>query len=303
MSDELDSKQLKEISESSSGPMDMFSASGFALLQRMAKAFSASTMVPEQYKAIILKKNAQGGEEWVENPNAMSNCIIALDMAQRMRSNPLMIMQNLYIVHGMPGWSAKYLIATVNTSGRFSALRYEWRGKAGNSDYGCRAWAIEKATGERLDGIWVDWAMVKAEGWDQKRGSKWKTMSDQMFIYRAATFWSRQYAPELSMGLQTAEEIQDTFEIDVTEKSERAPITMPKSKVTETVDTTTGEVTREPDTVLTVSESQINTIRKQIDIAQCDEKELCFNFGVEDIKQLPIEKLNDALNWIAKNRV
>lgn len=171
-----------------------FNLQSFELIQRVSKAFSQSDLVPTQY---------QGN---------LANCMIALDMAQRIGANPLMVMQNLYIVHGTPGWSSKFLIATINVCGRFSALRYEWKGEPGTDEYGCRSWAIEKATGERLDGIWVTWAMVKAEGWSAKKGSKWLTMPDQMFIYRAAAFWQRAYAPELGMGLQTAEELGDTFD-------------------------------------------------------------------------------------------
>lgn len=174
--------------------LGFFDLAGFELTQRVSKAFASSDLVPKQY---------QGN---------LSNCMIALDMAQRMNANPLMVMQNLYIVHGTPGWSAKFLIATINVCGRFTSLRYEWRGESGAANYGCRAWAVEKATGERLDGIWVDWKMVKAEGWDSKNGSKWKTMPDQMFIYRASSFWQRGYAPELGMGLQTAEELHDTLD-------------------------------------------------------------------------------------------
>lgn len=174
--------------------MSFFNLEGFELMQRIAKAFSSSDLVPQQY---------QGN---------LPNCMIALDMAQRIGANPLMVMQNLYIVHGTPGWSSKFLIATVNTCGRFSALRYEWKGEPGASDYGCRAWAVEKDTGERLDGIWVTWAMVKAEGWSAKKGSKWMTMPDQMFLYRAAAFWQRVYAPDLAMGLQTAEEVRDVYD-------------------------------------------------------------------------------------------
>jgi len=171
-----------------------FDLQAFELIQRVSKAFASSDLVPKQY---------QGN---------LANCMIAMDMAQRIGANPLMVMQNLYIVHGTPGWSSKFLIATINASGRYSSLRYEWKGKPGEADYGCRAWAIERETGERLDGIWVTWAMVRAEGWDSKNGSKWKTMPDQMFVYRCAAFWQRAYAPELGMGLQTVEDIQDTFE-------------------------------------------------------------------------------------------
>ena len=171
-----------------------FDLQSFELIQRVSKAFASSDLVPKQY---------QGN---------LANCMIAMDMAQRIGANPLMVMQNLYIVHGTPGWSSKFLIATINACGRYSSLRYEWKGTPGKPDYGCRAWAIERETGERLDGIWVTWEMVRAEGWEAKNGSKWKTMPDQMFVYRSAAFWQRAYAPELGMGLQTSEEITDTFD-------------------------------------------------------------------------------------------
>jgi hypothetical protein len=183
---------------------------GFDLIQRVAKAFASSTLVPAQYQ------------------NNVPNCMIALNLAQRLRADELMVMQNLYIVHGNPGWSSKFLIASVNTCGRFSALRYEWRGNENEEKFGCRAWTIERETGERLDGAWVDWAMVRAEGWDKKSGSKWKTMPQQMFIYRAAAFWQRAYAPEISMGLSTQEELQDIVDVSpdgsftVTQESHRA---------------------------------------------------------------------------------
>lgn len=166
----------------------------FELTVRIAKVLAASSLVPEAYRGNL------------------ANCTIALNMASRIGADPLLVMQNLYIVHGNPGWSSKFLIACVNTCGRFSALRYEWRGVPGADDFGCRAWAVEKDTKERLNGVWIDWKMVKAEGWHNKNGSKWKTMPDQMFVYRSAAFWARAYAPELSMGLQTAEELHDTFE-------------------------------------------------------------------------------------------
>lgn len=216
-----------------------FDLQSFELIQRVSKAFAQSDLVPKQY---------QGN---------LANCMIAMDMAQRIGANPLMVMQNLYVVHGTPGWSSKFLIATINVSGRYSSLRYEWRGKPGDADYGCRAWAIEKETGERLDGIWVDWKMVRAEGWDGKNGSKWKTMPDQMFVYRSAAFWQRAYAPELGMGLQTAEELQDTFDakrgadgsFSVDVDSLKAAGDEP-AKHSATVDTSTGEIIDAPATVV-----------------------------------------------------
>ena len=177
---------------------------GFELAQRAAKALSSSTLVPKEY---------QGN---------LPNCIVALNMAQRLNADPLMVMQNLVLVHGRPTWSAQFLIATANSCGRFSALRFEFKGKEGSDDWACRAWAIEKETQERLDGTWISIGMTKKEGWYQKNGSKWQTMPQQMLMYRAGAWWVRAYAPELSMGLTTAEEARDI--IDIT--PEQHPITV-----------------------------------------------------------------------------
>lgn len=171
-------------------------ASSFDLIQRVAKCFSMSSLVPKDYQ------------------NNLPNCVIALNMASRMGADPMMCMQNLVIVHGRPGWSAQFLIATFNKCGRFSAIRYEFTGQEGTDTWGCRAKATELATGEVLTGTTVTIAMAKKEGWYQKNGSKWQTMPEQMLMYRAASWFVRAYAPEIAMGLQTAEEMRDTYELE-----------------------------------------------------------------------------------------
>lgn len=172
--------------------------SGFESAQRMAKALITSTMVPKVF---------QGQQN-------IGNAIVALELAQRLNASPLMVMQNIHVIHGKPGWSAKFLIATFNKSGRFSAIRYRWKGERGNMDYGCQAYATEKATGNEIEGPWIDWNLVKAEKWDSKDGSKWKTMADKMFMYRSAAWMIDLYAPEISMGLPSTEEIQDIIDIN-----------------------------------------------------------------------------------------
>ena len=54
--------------------------------------------------------------------------------------------------------------------------------------------------------------MAKAEGWSTKNGSKWLTMPGQMLRYRAASFWSRAYASDLSLGFYTQDEVKDFAE-------------------------------------------------------------------------------------------
>lgn len=174
--------------------VSMTNLQGFELAQRAAKLLAASTLVPKEY---------QGN---------MPNCVIALNMSQRIGADPLMVMQNLVIVHGRPTWSSQFLIATVNTCGRFTALRFEFFGEQNTDTWGCRAWAIEKATGEKLVGADITIAIAKSEGWYGKNGSKWKTMPQQMLMYRAGSWWTRAFAPELSMGLHTAEEVGDVYD-------------------------------------------------------------------------------------------
>lgn len=168
----------------------------FKTAQRMANALSASTLVPEAYR------------------NNIPNVLIAMELANRIGASVFMVMQNLDIIHGRPGWRSQFLIATVNSSGRFSPLRFRWSGKRGSDDWGCQSYAIDKSTGEECIGATIDWRMVKAEGWSSKNGSKWNTMPEQMFMYRAAAFWTRVYAPELSLGMQTNDEVVDTSEVE-----------------------------------------------------------------------------------------
>lgn len=172
---------------------------GFELLQRGAKLLAASTIVPEHYRGNL------------------PDCVIALNMAQRIGADPLMVMQNLQIVKGKPGWSSQFLIAAFNQCGRFSSLRYMWTGERGKDTWGCRAWAVEKITNERLEGAEVTISISKAEQWFDRNGSKWKTMPEQMLIYRAASWFVRAYAPEIAMGLQTAEELTDVYDAEQTE--------------------------------------------------------------------------------------
>jgi len=161
---------------------------GFEHSMRVAKALSVSDLVPQQYKGNV------------------SNCLIAMDISKRIGASELMVMQNLYIVHGKPAWSSQFLIATLNACKKFSPLRYEEDEKNGGR---CRAYAVDLATGERLEGVWVTMEMAAAEKWLDKAGSKWKTMPQLMMRYRAAAFFTRQFAPEVSMGIMTHEEVID----------------------------------------------------------------------------------------------
>ena len=166
------------------------SAASFEAAQRMALALCSSNIVPEQYRG---KDN-------------IGNAIVALEMAQRIGASPLAVMQNLNIIHGRPSWSSTFIIAALNSCGRFSPLRFDVTGDG--DDKSCVAWATDRA-GERLEGPPASIAMAKAEGWFAKNGSKWKTMPELMLRYRAAAFFGRLYAPDVLNGMHATEEVED----------------------------------------------------------------------------------------------
>lgn len=183
----------------------VFSLDGFEIAQRMAKSLASSTLVPKIYQ----------GQE------GLANCLIALELAGRMKISPMVVMQNMVPIHGRPSWSSQFLIGTVNACGRFSPLRYIFDNE--DEPTSCYCEAKDLASGEILRGEKITIAMAKAQGWWSRKGtngaetSKWPTMTGQMLRFRAASWWQRVHCPELSLGLPTQEEAIDVEAVTVSE--------------------------------------------------------------------------------------
>ena len=116
----------------------------FETAQRMAQVLVKSSLVPTAYRDNI--------------PNAM----IALEMANRIGISPFMVMQNLDVIQGKPSWNSTFIIAILNSCGRFEPLRFEFSGDG--DEYGCRA-ITKDLKGNKLEGTKITWKMVKSEGW------------------------------------------------------------------------------------------------------------------------------------------
>ena len=236
----------------------VFQVTNFNEAINAASFLSGSSLVPTDYRRWVPVKNqygkavtnADGTPQLMENPNATSNCLIALNMANRMGYDPLMIMQNLYIIEGRPAWSSQFIIAAINACGKFDPLQFEiinegekeieyvnsyWEnGKKLSAkatvkleNLTCIAWTTDKK-GNRLQSDKISMEMAVKEGWYQKNGSKWQTMAGQMLRYRAAAFFGRIYAPEILMGIYAADEIRDF--VDVTPEPAPQPAAQPKQQ-------------------------------------------------------------------------
>jgi len=158
----------------------------FESSQRMAKALATSDLVPKQFSGNL------------------GNTLLALEMSNRLNMPVFSVMQNLYVIHGKPSFSASFMIALVNSSNRFDTpLLFEYNEERTS----CYAYAMQGEN--KIKGSTVTMQMAQQEGWLSKNGSKWKTMPELMLMYRAGTFFARAYVPDLLMGMKSQEEVLD----------------------------------------------------------------------------------------------
>lgn len=156
---------------------------------------NAKAIAAELSKSDIIPKEFQ---------NKPANCLIAVELANRLKASPFQVMQNMDVIYGRPSLRSSFVIGCINNSGKIlGSLKFD-----GDAEK-CRAWAIEKETGEKLLGPFVTMEMAANEGWLNKNGSKWKTMPGLMMRYRAAAFFGRLYCPEILNGMLTDDEATD----------------------------------------------------------------------------------------------
>jgi hypothetical protein len=262
----------------------LFDVTRFEHAQRVAKMLTSSTMVPEQFR---------GSEN-------MGNCIIALNLADRLGLDPFMLMQKMYIIHGKPGIEAQLAIALINKSGKFSPLQFCLIGEGLERE--CTASATHLTTKEKCSQV-VGMKMAQSEGWLSKSGSKWKTMPDLMLQYRSATFFARIYCPESLLGLQTSDEIYDIIDVTPEEKPfEKLKALKPAQKdfhtqncaILQDVNTTMVDGT-------TLPEATRRSIEDAHDIDPVLFKKALIEIGTDSINGIRDEKQADRFLHVFKN--
>ena len=166
------------------------SADSFEFAQRQAKSLCQSQLVPTQY----------------QGQQGLPNCLVALEMSKRMNLSPLTVMQNLNVIHGKPTWSAQFITSNIIGCGRFTNFDYLVKGQGETLEVQCIATRLEDK--KQVKGTAVSMRMARQEGW-AARNSKYASMPELMLRNRAATFFGRQYIPDLLLGVQTSEEVVD----------------------------------------------------------------------------------------------
>lgn len=181
-----------------SGPLKVFfNKDSFDLCWRSAKLISMSQLVPKRFQGKV------------------EDCFLALSMARSLGVIPMMVMSEIYVVFGTPSMSGKMVAGLVNASGLFDdPLNYRFSEE--RPAMWCEAYTTRHG---REYSVRVEWdAHVVASGWDKDKKekdsdrtvpSKWRTMREQMFRYRSASWFGKAFAPQVMLGMQTREELED----------------------------------------------------------------------------------------------
>lgn len=169
----------------------------FEHLWRVAKAFSMSGMVPGHF---------QGKPE---------SCMVALMYAQQLGEHPMVMFQEVTVINGRPGTSARFAIARANKSGLLQGP-ISWKEKGQGDALEVTASATLRDTGEVIQAT-VTMREAVADGWT--RNSKYKSIPGQMLRWRAATRLINLYMPEVLFGLGVKEEVEAVSVRNVTPTS------------------------------------------------------------------------------------
>jgi hypothetical protein len=186
----MEHQNIISVVAQNNSPMTAYTDAGlFEQMQRAGKMLSSSQLVP---------KHLQG-----KQADCTLVCIMALDM----QINPIMLAQNIYFVHGSPGWKTTYLISRANQCGKLAhPIRFETKGEGDKMEVTAIAKLKEEFGGKEIKNT-VSMAMAKAEGWTSN--AKYKSLPELMLSYRAATFLIRLNMPEVMFGMHSSDELDD----------------------------------------------------------------------------------------------
>ena len=163
----------------------------FEFKQRMLKPYLTSEFVPKHHRK-------------------MDNLIICDEMARHRGLPILLILQNTYIVHGTPCLAAPFCIGLFNQANQKRGgtnLRFRKIGKEGTLSFGFEAYALDSNGDEIGSGSFTLQQAKDASYMDKSQ--PWKTHTEQMCRYRAATNFVRTTSPEVLSGMREHSEALD----------------------------------------------------------------------------------------------
>jgi hypothetical protein len=190
----------------------------FPEMMQFCDFVSRSELVPDAYKG------------------KPANVMLAMLAGQRLGYDPFTMMQESDVLHGRVTLRSRALANLVAAKGVRISYETQPTGKAPVQfqngtvmpDIRCRA-IFTYPDGAVFHGAWVSFAMAKAEGWIDRKGSKWTNLPEQMLRYRAVALADRASGASGS-PMMTSEEVQDIPFSEVTPPPSAPPTIPPASQ-------------------------------------------------------------------------
>lgn len=159
-----------------------------------------------------------------------ADCMAIIMQAAQWQMNPFAVAQKTHVVNGVLGYEAQLVNAVVCSSTKVKdSFHYEWFGdwtkvignfvtktSSANKQYQAPAWtaADEKGLGIRV------WATLKGESEPRllelllsqaqvRNSTLWASDPKQQLAYLAVKRWARLYAPDVILGVYSADELDD----------------------------------------------------------------------------------------------
>jgi hypothetical protein len=172
--------------------------------------------------AVILAKSQLLPQRYRDHAE---DVMLLMDLASRMGVSLFALAKGTYPVHGEISMTGQFCIALINSCGKFTPLSFVFVGDEGQNSYGCYAIATRTTDQVVCKSETITIQMTKDEGWFG-RNSKWKTMTRQMLMYRAGSFFLRTFAPEIGFGMYTTEELEDVYGTEQKKEKQKTKVSL-----------------------------------------------------------------------------
>lgn len=256
---------------------------------RFSEIIAASDIIPLHYRGKV------------------ANVFIAVQTAHRLGLDPMLVMQNTYVLNGKLGMNS-IAIALANSSGLLTgSIRYEVVGEG--EAMVVTAHALLKSSRQEM-AFPVSMKEARAEGWT--KNAKYQSLPRLMLSYRAAVLLIRTHIPEVLNGMQMVEELEDVFAARemqrvVSGKDEIEPTVASKldqflaQEEGEVVEGSAiaavevGEQSELPQTLV----GELHTLIETHQIPPEVIDKWCKKGGVDDLKKLDEDQIQSCINFIA----
>lgn len=193
----MSEEELDDLPSTDTTPKELTPIAEYDFMVRKAKILAASQFLPAHFRG------------------KPADCMVALELGQRLDVPAMLILQHSHVVKGKIGIEGKLAMALLRQRSPYIDIDVEYEGSGMSRQVTVSG---KRKRDGKIHSLTMTMQEVQAWGWLQN--DMWKKMPDQLLCYRAAIFFIRRYCPECLMGLSTKDELMDieTTAINVTER-------------------------------------------------------------------------------------